>query len=102
LSGGGEKNRKTASILENGGILIATGSVWKYWDIGNLPAELWRSENYDDSHWSAEAARSGSSDLELLSNKRFYDATNGASSESIDRLTLNVRFHGIAVCRTFF
>jgi len=39
--------------------VIAKGDTWKYYDAGNLPAENWATEAYDDASWSEGKSRLG-------------------------------------------
>ncbi len=43
-------------------ILIPTGSAWKYWDRGFLPASNWATAAYNDSGWSNGVAQLGYGD----------------------------------------
>lgn len=54
-----KKNRKNATVLENSGVMIAESTSWKYWDKGTLPADAWRTPDYDDGAWPAGTARFG-------------------------------------------
>ena len=51
--------RETATTTE---LLIDRGSIWKYYDQGNLPGALWNTLNFNDSSWPDGAAQLGYGD----------------------------------------
>jgi hypothetical protein len=40
-------------------VLISTGAVWQYYDVGAEPSGTWRTQGFDDIAWSAGAAELG-------------------------------------------
>lgn len=51
------KNRPAPGF--SGGTLVASGSVWKYHDLGQNLGTAWRQPGYDDSSWNSGSAPLG-------------------------------------------
>src|SRR5439155_16132606 len=45
-----------------GEVLIAPGSIWKYWDRGGALPSAWTSRFYDDTQWASGPAQLGYGD----------------------------------------
>jgi hypothetical protein len=66
---------------------IATGSVWKYFDLGSDLGVAWRTRTYDDSTWQSGRGKLGVNDspvtpIQLTTTtyfRRHFDAANAAS-----------------------
>ncbi|HWQ93623.1 MAG TPA: CotH kinase family protein, partial [Clostridia bacterium] len=54
-----KKDRKPATVLENGGVLIPESAAWKYWDTGVVPTGAWQARTYNDLEWPIGSARFG-------------------------------------------
>jgi hypothetical protein len=70
--------------------LVPTGSSWKYWDQGSLPATDWHSPGYQDSSWPSGAAQLGYGDGDETTVVSFGTNSNNKHATTWFRRTFTV------------
>lgn len=70
--------------------LIASGSTWKYWDQGSLPASNWNSSAYNDSAWPSGPAQLGFGDGDEATVVSYGSNSNNKHPTTYFRRTFTV------------
>jgi len=63
LAGGGTRTAGPITLTVGeprvSALFVPAGAVWKYWDVGTLPAAAWNAPGHLDTAWKSGAARLG-------------------------------------------
>lgn len=70
--------------------MVSTGSTWKFWDRGSLPAANWNATAYNDSSWSSGAAPLGYGDSGMNTTVSFGPSSASKYPTTYFRRAFNV------------